>query len=358
MPDAWWLHRRREPSVVGAPMPRRAPVIATLVVSVLLVAAALWVPASASSPTSKAEADAAYAAAVELYRAGDYKDAANAFEEAYMKLPGPVLLVNAARAWERAGELDKARQRYEAVLKTVDLDPDAEHSAISGLARVKAALDGVLTAPGGAWKGRAKIGGRSVELNFFLMPERAGKLAGGVHVTDPACAAWLQLKRRSGNEYVFKTKSPRGDSLCSDLGTLRLTVTAADKIAARWSVVSNKKGGSSKKADFKLAAIGQRAEVASRTGSASGFGTGFGTGDVAAFDPGTLVVAGALAAAEDALDALPGWVGKRVGLTIGDAPEKKGSLQGVRSAIIIVELDDGGTWTGDILQVHTLRLLE
>ncbi len=331
-------------------MRRSVPVIALLLGS--LVSA---VPASAAplSPADKAQADAAYTSAVELYRAGKYRASANAFEEAYMTLPTAVLLVNAARAWERAGELESSRQRYEAVLKVVDLDPDTEHSAIAGLARVKGALEGGLTAPGGAWKGRAKFGGRSVELTFFLMPGRVGKLAGGVHVTEPACAAWLVLKRRSGHEYELDTQEPRGDALCRELGRLTLTVTAADRIAARWS-----SGGD--RSDFKLAAIGPRAEVAARTGAASGFAaSGFG-GEPggAAFDPGLLVVAGALEAAEDALDALPGWVGKRVGLTLEDQPEKPGVLQGVNGSMIIVELKDGGTWRGDILTVRTLRLLE
>ena len=60
-------------------------------------------------------ADDLYHQAVSLYRDGRFKEAAKAFKEAYVLAGDDVLLLNAARSWEKAGGREAAAKLYAAV---------------------------------------------------------------------------------------------------------------------------------------------------------------------------------------------------------------------------------------------------
>lgn len=75
------------------------------------------------TPESKKAAGLAFEKGNKAYQQGDFTGAAQAFEEAYGHVPHPDVLWNAARAWQRAGDLPRAATLYAIYLK--DAPPDA-----------------------------------------------------------------------------------------------------------------------------------------------------------------------------------------------------------------------------------------
>ena len=102
----------------------------------LLVAGPSVASAKAAPKTDRAAAEEAYAAAVAAYEAQRYREAADAFEVAYAHMPDKALLWNIGRAWEKAGELQNARDRYAEFLTHKDVDEDLREKAIEALLRV------------------------------------------------------------------------------------------------------------------------------------------------------------------------------------------------------------------------------
>lgn len=70
------------------------------------------------TPADQAGED--YAAGVELFRHGEFGDAAALFERAYRLDSTAVLAFNAGRSWHREGSLERARQWYEVARSTGD----------------------------------------------------------------------------------------------------------------------------------------------------------------------------------------------------------------------------------------------
>ncbi|MFN3198973.1 MAG: tetratricopeptide repeat protein [Bradymonadia bacterium] len=94
----------------------------TLVFSICFTASAL-----AQTPNDPgARAQQLYSEGKALYAEKKYKAAAEKFEAAYAFDPNPVLLFNLARAYEEAGEYQKATQWYEAYLARYQDDKDAD----------------------------------------------------------------------------------------------------------------------------------------------------------------------------------------------------------------------------------------
>jgi len=79
---------------------------------------ALFIPGLAfAQETARQRAKALYEKGQAAYDAGNYVDAATAFEEANQVFPHPANLFNAAKAWERAAEYEKAIKAYEGYLQ-------------------------------------------------------------------------------------------------------------------------------------------------------------------------------------------------------------------------------------------------
>jgi hypothetical protein len=92
-------------------------------------------PAAPASPPSfekKKAAAAAFNRGEKAYAAKDFKGAGAAFEEAFDHVPHPSALWNAARAWNRAGELPRAANLYARYLSEAPPDaPDRKNATTS-----------------------------------------------------------------------------------------------------------------------------------------------------------------------------------------------------------------------------------
>ena len=121
----------------------------------LLLAAALgpWAvvraapaPPPASAPAADAnaaEARAAFKKGADLYRAGSYRDAIAAFQEADRLKSSPALHFNVGQAWEKLGDVPAALASYARYLR---LDPKAPNR--EGVERSIRVLEGKLAAAG------------------------------------------------------------------------------------------------------------------------------------------------------------------------------------------------------------------
>lgn len=110
-------------------------------------------PAFAAEPPPKAEQKKAAAAAFnrgeKAYSAGRFADAGGAFEEAFSYVPHPSALWNAARAWNRAGELARAANLYARYLNEAPDDAPDRKSATKSLAQLAPKLGRLnIQAPG------------------------------------------------------------------------------------------------------------------------------------------------------------------------------------------------------------------
>jgi len=77
---------------------------------------------------------------VKAYESGDFPAAAVAFRQAYELVTNYKLLWNIGRAWEKAGELEKARDRYRELLSLDSADAELRQKAGDALVRVGKAL--------------------------------------------------------------------------------------------------------------------------------------------------------------------------------------------------------------------------
>ena len=112
------------------------------------------------------------AAGKSSYDAKRYREAADHYEAALALSDNANLLWNVARAWERAGELTVARDRYVRLLSRTDVDPAVWTRAIAALERITARLDARAAAPPG--QARAEVLAReraeaAAEQNHELM---------------------------------------------------------------------------------------------------------------------------------------------------------------------------------------------
>ena len=90
---------------------------------------------STSSPAGPSEedrrvAERAYVAGEQLFAKGDFAKAARSFEDAHARVPHASSTWNAARSWYRAGELDRAANRYARYLAEASAGaPDRDEAA-------------------------------------------------------------------------------------------------------------------------------------------------------------------------------------------------------------------------------------
>lgn len=95
-------------------------------------------PTAVTSPEEAAKLH--YTHAMAAYTAGAFYDAARSFDAAHAALPRPVLLLNAGRAWERAGDLLRALARFKALREDQATSPQLVAQGNQGYRRVMAAL--------------------------------------------------------------------------------------------------------------------------------------------------------------------------------------------------------------------------
>ncbi|MDI1443396.1 hypothetical protein [Polyangium sp. 6x1] len=76
-----------------------------------------WAEDHAVSAADREAATRAFEEGERAYRAGDFSRAAERFEEAYHKAPHPAPLWNAARSWDKAGEIARAANGYARYLR-------------------------------------------------------------------------------------------------------------------------------------------------------------------------------------------------------------------------------------------------
>ncbi len=306
-------------------------------------------------------AEISYEQAVALYRAGRHAEAAQGFEETYLFDPQPVLLVNAARSWEKAGQPARAEQRLRAVLRGEGVPEEVRTAALAGIAR--------LTAPpplgpmAGAWEASAvDIGGLRTRITVIIMPREAGELTGAFHLTGAHCGGILRVNAGISGTLVATVESAAGHLICTRLRALTLK-TRPRHVEATWVI----DGGDV--IAFQLSPAASPEPRAAQVASAPGpprkrgspgkppAGPGSARPETPAPQAPQLTIAGDLDAAEFALDSLPSWVGERVHATFSDGTSATGSLVGVRGTILILRLDRGDSWTGDILSLNSLRQL-
>jgi hypothetical protein len=99
--------------------------------------------AEAADPPASSAEPSAFSAFLEGQRAfesGDYLLAARAFESAYQLEPHPDVLWNAARAWDRAGEIARAANRYERYLREAPAGARDRDSALQAVSRLATKL--------------------------------------------------------------------------------------------------------------------------------------------------------------------------------------------------------------------------
>jgi len=94
--------------------------------------------ADAPSPTAedKKAASTAFRDGDRAFKSGDYRRAAEAYETAYKRAPHHAPLWNAARAWDRAGEIARAATLYAKYLREAPANAPDRNNATSALAKI------------------------------------------------------------------------------------------------------------------------------------------------------------------------------------------------------------------------------
>jgi hypothetical protein len=168
--------------------------------AVLLTCLAVARPASAdASPTAddRKAASEAFRDGDRAYKAGDFRHAAEAYHDAYVRAPHYAPLWNEARAWEKASEVARAANVYAKYLREAPSNaPDRNRAtaALDRLAKKLARLD-IHAASGLA---EVKIDGVAVEdVSVYVVP--------GAHVVEA----------RSGTDVVRQSPSVDAGSVTS-----------------------------------------------------------------------------------------------------------------------------------------------
>jgi tetratricopeptide (TPR) repeat protein len=91
-----------------------------------------------NAPTAedKKVASVAFREGDRAFNAGDYRRAAESYELAYARAPHYAPLWNAARAWDRAGEMPRAANLYAKYLREAPADAPDRNNATSALAKI------------------------------------------------------------------------------------------------------------------------------------------------------------------------------------------------------------------------------
>jgi hypothetical protein len=121
------------------------------------------------SPEKKKAAAAAFNRGEEAYASGSFNNAGVAFEEAYGHVPHPSALWNAARAWNRAGDLARAANLFAKYLNEAPPDAPDRKSAVTSLEQLTGKLGKLnIYAPGYT---TIEIDGQAIEgASVFVTP--------------------------------------------------------------------------------------------------------------------------------------------------------------------------------------------
>jgi hypothetical protein len=101
------------------------------VAAFVLASSAAW--ADGESPEDLKAAAKLFSEGQRSYREGDYRHAAEAFESAYKKAPRLPPLYNAARAWQKGGEIVRAANLYASYLRKAPPSAPDRNNATSAL---------------------------------------------------------------------------------------------------------------------------------------------------------------------------------------------------------------------------------
>lgn len=114
---------------------------ALVVALTLATSAGSATPACAQpSERDRKAAQASFQEAQKAFKAGDFRHAAEKFDEAYKRAPHHAPLWNAGRAWHRAGELTRAANIYAKYLREAPPQAPDRNRAIVALKEVQAKL--------------------------------------------------------------------------------------------------------------------------------------------------------------------------------------------------------------------------
>ena len=312
---------------------------------VALVASLVLIVSADAYAQPDPAADSLYDQAVSLYRDGQFLKAAKAFQEAYVLAGADVLLLNAARSWEKGGDRAAATKLYSAVIARKGLSADIKSKAQEGLARLTARPVEPLPSAAGTWVGTASVGGVTSTISVTLAPTSDGVAAGALYAPGFRCGASLIYVPSRKETWRFETARPVGEPWCKGLRTLELRRTGPETAKLTWK---HKRAGR-----FVVLAVGEappaqatvaaaRAPASRRKSSGSNKRTR------------RIVIAGDIAAADDAMQAAVGWVGGRIQIAPVRGTAGFGKLIGVRGTVLIVGMDDGSTWTGDIMDLSAI----
>ena len=125
------------PSAVPSSSP---PITPSSSPSITPSSAVLAPPAAGPSDADRKDAGRAFAVGEEAFAKGDFLRAAASFEEAFARAPHDSSLWNAARSWHRAGELDRAANRYAHFLLDAPATAPDRDAATRALREVAAKL--------------------------------------------------------------------------------------------------------------------------------------------------------------------------------------------------------------------------
>jgi tetratricopeptide (TPR) repeat protein len=105
------------------------------------------------------------------YERGDYRAAAQAFEQAHAIVPRGPAAFSAARSWDHGNELARAAQAYELCLTFDDLASTERETAEARLAALRSELARIeVTAPAGAKLSVAHVRQRPIPFTVYLAP--------------------------------------------------------------------------------------------------------------------------------------------------------------------------------------------
>jgi hypothetical protein len=116
---------------------RRAALLSLLVAVACASIASIASPARAADPGAREAATRAFEEGERSFEKGDFVRAGGAFEAAHRALPHPAPLWNAARSWQKAGEIARAATLYARYLRETPPhapDRDAASAALAELA--------------------------------------------------------------------------------------------------------------------------------------------------------------------------------------------------------------------------------
>lgn len=139
-------------------------------------------------PANKAEAKAQYEAARTAYKANRYFEAARAYDAAHAYYKDATLLWNAARAWERSGELELAEKRFNDFLALPKVDAEQSREADEALVRIAQRL---------AQRASAKPGPERIAI---LQSDKAEAEAAGNAELAASLAAQIDDEQRRWDE--------------------------------------------------------------------------------------------------------------------------------------------------------------